>query len=157
MHLITRPKRVDGSHKGGVWLVVAMLVVYFFAPLEDRLRSVTSRLEKLSELFEQSRSILVPHLESQSASQRQDLERAVDMARKEVEKHRQWIETQLISNAAGDYRLGAVIYDQKLAQTLQSPLTRKQIKVRGEQKLRTLHDPMFEISKDIYQERFPYT
>ncbi|HCZ03175.1 MAG: DUF885 domain-containing protein [Limisphaerales bacterium] len=156
-----------------------------FAPLSDRLRSATSRLLQLPALFEQARSVLIPsrvprahaetavgqnrgilaiikntiqpHRSALKPKDRRDLTGAIEVARQAVEEHQQWLENHLLPKAAGNYRLGATLYDQKLEQTLQSPLTRQQIKERGKQQIRALHDRMFEIARNVYLKRFPYT
>ena len=156
-----------------------------FAPLPERLRSAASRLTQLPILLEQTRSALVParvprihaetaigqnrgvlniientilpHLNELNSKARQDLTQAIDIARQAVEQHQKWLENVLLPQANGNHRLGVTLYDQKLGQTLQSSLTRQQIKERGNQQIHTLRERMFEISREIYQKRFPYT
>lgn len=156
-----------------------------FAPLPSRLKSAAARLEKLPRLYEQIRSVLEPervprihaetavkqnpgvlniientiqpNLHELTAADRQRLEKAIATARKAVEQQQQWLENELLPQAKGNHRLGARLFDQKLAWTLQSPLSREQIRDRGRQQLKDLHRRMYEISRQIYQERFPYT
>jgi uncharacterized protein (DUF885 family) len=103
------------------------------------------------------KNTIEPHLDKLDSKERGDLTKAIDIARQAVENHQQWLENDLLPKAAGNYRLGATLYDQKLAQTLHSPLTRQQIKERGNQQIRNLHDRMFEISREVYLNRYPYT
>ena len=156
-----------------------------FAPIADRLKSAISRLEKLPGLFQQVRKVLqperVPLIHAQTAAQqnagvlniientiqphmdklgtkdRQRLKNAMATARQAVESHQDWLENELLPHARGNFRLGRNLYEQKLSWTLQSPLTRDQIRERGQEQIRTLHARMYAMSRTIYKERYPYT
>lgn len=156
-----------------------------FAPLADRLRSATARLEKLPRLYAQTRTELVPirvpkihaetavsqnrgvlsiiensiepHLKELNETERQRLAQAIEIARESVEEHQRWLENELLPQAQADFRLGARLYDQKLSWTLQSSLSREMIRKRGEDFMHDLHQRMYALSKEIYKERFPYT
>ena len=156
-----------------------------FAPLPQRLKAVTARLEKLPLLYEQGRSSLAPakvpsvhaetaiqqnrgilniitnmvapHLEALPAGDRTRLSAAIETAAVAVERHQTWLEKELLPKAKGNWRLGAELFDQKLSQTLQSPMSRDEIRDRGRQQLRELHGRMYGIAKEIYRRRHPYT
>ena len=127
-----------------------------FAPLPERLQHVTERLEQFPRLFPQIRATLepdrVPQIHAETAikqnrgvlsildnlvkpnltalpeEQRARLEKAMAKARTVVEEHQQWLEEELLPNARGDFRLGPELYEQKLAFTLKTPMTRAQIR-----------------------------
>ncbi|MHC4682148.1 MAG: DUF885 domain-containing protein [Planctomycetota bacterium] len=156
-----------------------------FAPLTKRLEHVADRLEQFPRLFRQIRATLepkrVPQIHAETAikqnrgvlsildnmvkpnlnklgkSQHDRLKQAMSVARTAVEEHQQWLEDKLLPNARGDFRLGPQLYDQKLAFTLKTPLTRAQIRQRAEQELLRVRDQMHSISQKIYKEKYPYT
>jgi uncharacterized protein (DUF885 family) len=156
-----------------------------FAPLPIRLGHVADRLEQFPRLYRQIRETLVaervpqihaetavkqnrgvlsildnlvrPHLAALPEAERGRLTEAMSVAQAEVERHQQWLETELLPNARGDFRLGAERFDQKLAFTLKSPLTRAQVRRRAEQELIRVRDEMYRVSQQVYQQLFPYT
>jgi hypothetical protein len=81
----------------------------------------------------------------------------MDAAEAEVRTHQQWLEKELLPNARGDFRLGAELFDQKLAFTLKTPLTRAQVRQRAEREMVRVRDEMYDISLEVYREKFPYT
>jgi uncharacterized protein (DUF885 family) len=156
-----------------------------YAPLTKRLEHVADRLEQFPRLFRQIRATLdpkrVPQIHAETAvkqnrgvlsildnmvkpnlnelekNQRDHLQQTMSVARTAVEEHQQWLEAELLPNARGDFRLGPQLYDQKLAFTLKTPLTRIQIRKRAEQELIRVRDQMYYISQQVYKEKYPYT
>jgi len=148
-----------------------------FAPLPDRLRSLTARLEKLPRLLEQARANLVParvpsiHAETAvkqnpgvmslvdglvlpqlgalPAADRARLERAIEQARSAVQEHQRWLEGALVPAARGEFRIGADLYDQKLAFALMSPLSRKEIRARAEAEVERVRDGMYAVARTV--------
>jgi uncharacterized protein (DUF885 family) len=142
-----------------------------YAPLPERLRSVTSRLEKLPMLLEQMRANLVParvpsiHAETAvkqnpgllslvdelvvpnagvlPEGDRVRLERAIERARAAVQQHQQWLEKELLPNAKGEFRIGRELYDEKLALALMSPLSRQEIRTRAEAEVGRVRAEMY--------------
>lgn len=57
---------------------------------------------------------------------------AIDDLRKAVAEQQTWLDTVLVPNAKGNFRVGAQIYDQKLKFALLSSLSRAEIKQRAE-------------------------
>ena len=114
-----------------------------YAPLPQRLRAVTLRLEALPRLFEQTRAslvparvpainaetavkqnpgvtslideLIVPNLSALSGEDRSRLERAIAGARTAVDAQQKWLEKELVPNAKGEFRIGADLFDEKLA------------------------------------------
>jgi len=159
---------------------VYSLVARDFAPLRQRLNHVTSRLAEFPRLLEQVRETLEParvpkvHAETAvkqnpgilrmldemvepqasalSAGDRTRLTEAMNTARAAVENHQGWLENELLPQAAGDFRLGPDLYDTKLAFTLQTPLTRTEIRERAESELRRATEEMAAIAADLCSE-----
>jgi uncharacterized protein (DUF885 family) len=156
-----------------------------FAPLEQRLRSAASRLEQLPRFFEQARGELVPervpkihaetavsqnqglgsiidnmilpHMDSIPADLQGRLAAAIETARDAIADHQAWLEEELLPRANGDFRIGAELYDTKLAFALNSPLSRKEIKARAELEYQNVRNQMYEVAKTVYLEKFPMT
>jgi uncharacterized protein (DUF885 family) len=156
-----------------------------FAPLTTRLEHAAGRLEQFPRLFRQIRATLdpksVPQIHAETAvkqnrgvlsildnmvkpnlsalqeEHRDRLQKAISVAITAVEKHQKWLEAELLPNARGNFRLGSKLYDQKLAFTLKTPLTRVQIRQRAEQELVRVRDQMYHISQNVYKEKYPYT
>jgi len=156
-----------------------------FAPLEQRLSDTAARLERFPEFYRQVRATLIPkrvppihaetavkqnrgvlsildnlvepHLDSLPAEQQTRLRSAIAVARSAVDEQQQWLERTLVPQAAGNFRIGPELYDQKLKYTLQSDLSRDQIRARGESELHRIRTEMYEISRDIYAKQYPLT
>ena len=148
-----------------------------FAPLPDRLRSATARMEKLPALFAQMRAnldpkrvpkihaetvskqnkgvlslvdgLILPHAKELPDADRQRLEAAAANLRKAVDAQQHWLDTELVPNAKGDFRIGAQLYDAKLAFALNSPLTRQEIRSRAEAALKSTREEMYGIARTV--------
>ena len=146
-----------------------------YAPLPERLRSVTSRLEKLPLLLEQMRAnlvpervpaihaetvvkqnpgvlslvdeLVVPHVGVLPEGDRVRLERAIERARAAVQQHQQWLEKELLPNARGEFRIGRELYDEKLALALMSPLSREEIRARAEAEVERVRAEMYSTAR----------
>ena len=155
-----------------------------FAPLEQRLINVASRLEKLPAFLDQARGVLVPELvpkihaetaiaqnsgilaildnmivpalETQTGETSTRVIKAIEVARAAIAEHQLWLEEKLLPQAAGDFRIGPDLFDQKLAFTLDSPLTRQEIDARAKAEYTAVRDEMYEVSKEVYAEQYPY-
>ena len=116
------------------------LVARDFAPLPDRLRNATLRMEKIPALFAQMREnldparvpaihaqtvakqnkgvlsliddLIVPNTGDLAAGDRQNLEAAIATLRKAVDEHQAWLDRTLVPKAKGDFRIGQKLYDQ---------------------------------------------
>ncbi|MEP7044783.1 MAG: DUF885 domain-containing protein [Dokdonella sp.] len=148
-----------------------------FAPLPDRLRAATARMQKLPMLFAQMRGNLdlarvpkihaetvakqnkgvlsivdeqiLPHAKELPDADRQKLEAAIADLRKAVDENQRWIDTQLVPNAKGDFRIGATLYDAKLAFALNSPLSRQDIRQRAQAQLASTRAEMYQIARKV--------
>ena len=156
-----------------------------FAPLRTRLLNVTSRLEQIPRFLQQARASIIPqrvpriHAETAieqnpglnaivsnrvlpeignlSDAQQKRLLAAIESAKNAVADHQNWLEEELLPQAAGNFRIGPKLYDAKLAFALNSPLSRKQIAARAEQQYEAVRSEMYEVSKAIYVKKYPQT
>lgn len=161
------------------------LVARDFAPLSERLNNATLRLEKIPTLLSDARDALdakrVPKIHAETAIQQNPgllsiietriepqigalnaddqrrLREAIEIVRDAVAEHQTFLEETLLPNAEGNFRIGAALYDQKLAFALDSPLSRKQITAMAESEYELVRGQMYDVSKVIYQKKYPYT
>ena len=171
------------GYAGLVGNTIYSLVARDFAPLPERLRSVTSRLEQLPRLIEQIRSTLdparVPKLHAETASKqnrgvlsilermvqpfvdelppsdRDRLIRAIENAKRMVEAQQGWLDNEVLPVARGEERIGGERFDQKLAFALHSPMTRAQVRRKAEDELRRVRDEMYEIAARVAESKAP--
>ena len=148
-----------------------------FAPMPDRLKSATLRMEKLPQLYAQMRSnldaarvpkihaetvarqnggvlvlidqFITPNLDALKGSDRRRMEDAIAGVRAAVAQNQQWLDKTLVPGAGGDFRLGAQMYDQKLAFSLNSALSRREIKQRAEAELKRARREMYGIARQV--------
>ena len=123
-----------------------------FAPLPERLKSATARMQKIPALLAQARenldparvpkvhaetvakqnagilsivdTFITPNLKDLPEADRQQAQAAIDGLKKAVAEHQAWLDKTLVPNAKGDFRIGQALYDQKLQFALLSSLSR---------------------------------
>ena len=148
-----------------------------FAPLPDRLRAATARMEKLPALYaqmhanldparvpkihaetaaKQNKGVLsivdeqiAPHANELPEAERQRLESAIANLRKAVDDNQNWLDHELVPNAKGDFRIGAELYDAKLAFSLNSTLSRQDIRERAQKALVQTRTQMYAIARGV--------
>ena len=148
-----------------------------FAPMPERLRSATARMEKLPKLFEEMHAnldpnrvpkihaetvskqnkgvlslvdgLIMPHAGDLPDADRQKLEGAVGALRKAVDENQTWLDKTLVPNAKGDFRIGEKLYDAKLAFALNSPMSRQEIRKRAEAALESTRNEMYGIARQV--------
>ena len=156
-----------------------------FAPINERLMNAAARLEQMPRFLEQARAslqpervptvhaetavqqnpglvsiietMIVPAMDGLPAEDRQRLEAAIETAKDAVAAHQTWLEETLLPRAAGDFRVGAEIYDRKLAFALNSSLSRRDIKARAEAEYEAVRNQMYAVAKEVYAKKHPYT
>jgi uncharacterized protein (DUF885 family) len=161
------------------------LVARDFAPLETRLTAAAARLEQMPRFFRQARAsidparvpkihaetaikqnpgldsiietMIVPRMGELSPATQQRLKAAIEVAKDAVARQQTWLEDELLPRAAGDFRIGAALFDAKLAFTLNSSLSRKEIKARAEAEYESVRNQMYELAKQVYAAKNPYT
>lgn len=161
------------------------LVARDFAPVEQRLVNATSRLEQIPRFMEQARAsieparvpkihaetavqqnpglvsiidtMIVPAMDVLSDEQQQRLNAAIETAKDAVAEHQTWLEEDLLPRANGDFRIGAELYDTKLAFALNSPLDRREITARAESEYEAVRNEMYDVAREVYVKKFPFT
>jgi len=102
-------------------------------------------------------NMVKPHLGQLGKAERRRLIGAMEVAKQAVEEHQSWLETDLLPNALGDFRIGKNRFDEKLALTLQTPLSRRQIRERAERELRRVRAEMYQMAAGVYKQKHAYT
>ncbi len=148
-----------------------------FAPLPDRLKSATARMEKLPQIFAQARenldparvpkihaetvskqnkgilsivdTFITPHIGELPAEDGKRLQAAIDGLKKAVDEQQTWLDKTLVPNAKGDFRIGAELYDQKLKFALNSSLSRAEIGERARAELKRVRQDMYGIAQTV--------
>jgi uncharacterized protein (DUF885 family) len=161
------------------------LVARDFAPVEDRLGNAAIRLEQFPRFLEQARAsiepervpkihaetavaqnlgvvsiietMIIPEMGGLTEATRTRLEAAIETAKDALADHQTWLEEELLPRATGDFRIGADLFDKKLAFTLDSPMNRKEVQARAEAEYESLRNQMYEVSKEVYLGKHPYT
>ncbi len=148
-----------------------------FAPLPQRIAAATERMEKLPALFAQARAnldparvpkihaqtvakqnagilsivdtFITPHLGELPQAQAERTRAAIDGLKKAVAEQQAWLDTALVPNAKGDFRIGAEKYDAKLKFALSSSLSRADIKQRAESEMQRVRGVMYGIAQQV--------
>ncbi len=156
-----------------------------YAPIEQRLVAATSRLEQIPRFLEEARGelqparvpkihaetavqqnpglgsiidmMIVPNMDVLSEEQQTRLNAAIETAKNAVADHQTWLEEELLPKANGDFRIGAELYDVKLAFALNSPLSRKDVTARAEQEYENVRNQMYVVAKVVYLKKHPMT
>ncbi|MBB5942634.1 DUF885 domain-containing protein [Xanthomonas sp. 3307] len=173
----TDPQVYNGLAGGAIYGLMARE----FAPLPERLKSATARMEKIPALFAQARanldparvseisartvakqnrgilsivdSFIVPHIQELPQADAQRLQAAIEGLKKAVAEQQTWLDQTLVPNAKGDFRLGAEKYDQKLKFALNSSLSRADIKQRAEAELTRVRQDMYAIARTVLKDK----
>jgi uncharacterized protein (DUF885 family) len=153
------------------------LMARAFAPLPERIRSATARMEKIPALFTQAREnldparvplihaetvarqnkgvlsivemFITPHLSELPEADQARARHAIDGLQKAVAEQQQWLDATLVPNAKGDFRLGQERYDRKLRFALVSSLSRGEIRQRAEAELTRVRGEMYAIAQNV--------
>ncbi|MBL6936470.1 MAG: DUF885 domain-containing protein [Alphaproteobacteria bacterium] len=146
-----------------------------FAPLPARMASAIARMEKMSKVFADMRASLVlarvpeiaaktaakqlpgalgvvdemvmPNASALDAAGQARLKAAYDGLKKAIADHQAWMDGTLVPGAKGDFRIGAKMFDEKLAFTLNSPMTRKEIRTRADAAVKATRAAMYAVAR----------
>ena len=152
-----------------------------FAPMPQRLKSATARMEKIPAIFAQMRenldparvpkihaetvakqnagvlslidTFITPNADQLQGEDRARLDAAVATLRKAVAEQQTWLDQTLVPNAKGDFRIGQKLYDEKLQFSLMSSLSRAEIKQRAEAELKRVRDDMYAIAQTVLKDK----
>lgn len=146
-----------------------------FAPLPQRLRSAIARMELIPDMLRKTRAELqparvpAPHAETYAAQNRglksivtgmiephkgelsardqARMDRAIAAFNAAVDEHQAWIEGTLVPAAQADFRVGAQVFDTQLRFTLQSELSRADIRRRADAAVISVREEMYRVAK----------
>jgi uncharacterized protein (DUF885 family) len=152
-----------------------------FAPLPERLISATQRMQALPSYLAQARGNLdfarTPRVHAETAirqnpgaisiiddmilsqadalpaADRARLTAAAEAAKAALLQNQRWLEEALLPEAQGDFRLGAALYDEKLARALNTPLSREAIKADALAAMAETRAQMYEIAAHYWAGR----
>ena len=171
------PQVYSGLAGGAIYTLMARE----FAPMPERLKSAAARMEKIPALLAQARenldparvplthaetvarqnrgvlslvdTFITPNAGQLAGADRERLDAAVATLRRAVDEHQQWLDGTLVPNAKGEFRIGAERYDQKLKFSLNSSLSRQEIRSRAEAELARVRDEMYAIARVALKDR----
>jgi uncharacterized protein (DUF885 family) len=151
-----------------------------FAPLDERIKNLIQRLEKLPRLLQQAKKNLKnpPRIHTETVIRQNqgvihlienDLSKAVEKTpelkeefREKSEKalaalkdYQEFLEKDLLPNSNGDFRLGKDLYEKKLSYTLQSTLSQNEILKRAQSEYKRVRGEMLEVALPIHKKIFP--
>ena len=171
------PQVYSGLAGGAIYNLMARE----FAPMPQRLKSATARMQKIPTIFAQMRenldparvpkihaetvakqnagvlslidTFIVPNADQLQGEDRKQLDAAVDGLRKAVAEQQTWLDKTLVPNAKGDFRIGQTLYDEKLQFSLNSSLSRAEIKQRAEGELKRVRGEMYAIAQTVLKDK----
>lgn len=179
--VLQSPKWDPQMYNGMAGSALYGLMAREFAPLPDRLKSATARMEKLPQIFAQARenldparvpkihaetvakqnrgilsivdTFITPHIGELPAEDGKRLQAAIDGLKKAVDEQQTWLDKTLVPNAKGDFRIGAALYDQKLKFALNSSLSRAEIGERARAELTRVRQDMYGIAQTVLKDK----
>lgn len=155
------------------------LVARDFAPLDERLRSLKSRLEGIPAVVAAARANLKnpPRVHTETAILqnqgnismiRDDLSQFVagsavaaelaparEAAAKALEEYGQWLEKDLLPRSTRDPRIGDKLWREKLHYSLDSDLSKEEIYRRASEDLKQTQQKMYETALPLFKQYFP--
>ncbi len=171
------PQMYSGLAGGAIYNLMARE----FAPLPERLKSATARMEKIPALYAQMREnidparvpkihaetvarqnsgvislveqFIVPNADQLQGDDRKRLDAAIAGLRAAVAEQQVWLDKTLVPNAKGDFRIGQKLYDEKLKFALMSSLSRAEIKLRAEAELVSVRGKMYTIAQQVLKDK----
>jgi uncharacterized protein (DUF885 family) len=171
------PQVYSGLAGGAIYNLMAR----DFAPLPERLKTAAVRMEKIPSVFAQMRAHLdparVPHIHAETVAKqnagilslvdefitpnagqltgadRARLEAAVAGLRKAVAGQQAWLDKTLVPNAKGDFRIGGKLYDEKLRFSLDSSLSRAEIRQRAQAEITRVRGEMYDIARTVLKDK----
>ena len=148
-----------------------------FAPWPQRLKAATARMKKLPALIAQGRAQLVParvpaiyattvakqnagvleiatgmlapHADELKGADRTRFDAALAGLKAAVAAQQRWLDTVLVPQAKGEFRIGAERYDEKMRFALMSDLTRPVLKVRATAALAETRAQMYALARQV--------
>lgn len=169
------------GYTGAAGSALYSLMARDFAPMPERMRAATRRMELLPTWLAEARRQLVParvppiyaetavrqnaglmsivddmilpEAKALPVTEQARLRRAATALRAAAAVHGDWLEKRLVPVAKGDFRLGQALYDEKLALALNSRLSRAEIRQRAEAVIAATRAEMYAISRQVLRGR----
>lgn len=154
-----------------------LLAARDFAPWPVRLRSATARMEKIPAMYLAMRAsldparvpaivaktvsdqnagtlqiaeaMLAPHKGELPTADAARFDAALAGLKVAVADQQRWLDTVLVPQAKGDFRLGPTLYDRKLAYALDTSLTRAGIKARAVEAAAHARAEMYAVARQV--------
>jgi uncharacterized protein (DUF885 family) len=148
-----------------------------FAPWSQRLKAATSRMERLPGLLAQMRaslipakvppiyattvasqnmgtlelaeSVLGPNINALSDPDKSRFNKALEGLKLALTTHQKWLDTVLVPQAKGEFRVEPALYDRKLAFAMVGAVTRPELKARATSALAATREEMYSLSRQI--------
>ena len=148
-----------------------------YAPWPQRLKAATARMEAMPAFLAETRrqlvtarvpgivattvakrnggivdiaeTMLAPHKSELSPADQQRFDAALVTLKSAVAEHQKWLDTVLVPQAKGNFRLGPKLYDEKVAFALNGSLTRPQIKARALAEVTKVRGQMYSLSRQV--------
>lgn len=152
-----------------------------FAPWDVRLKAATARMEALPALLLETRrqlvparvppifaqtvarqnggiveiaeGMLAPHADVLAPADRARFDKALAALKVAVTDQQRWLDTMLVPQARGDFRLGPKLYDEKMKFALLSNLTRPELKARALKAKADIRTEMYALSRQVLAAR----
>lgn len=151
-----------------------------YAPWPQRLKAATARMAAMPAMLAQVRkaldparvpliyaetaskqngglvqiaeTMLAPHKGELRATDAAAFDAALATMKDAAAEHQRWIDTVLVPGAKGDFRIGAKLYDQKMAFALQSTLDRPTLKARATRAAADTRAEMYAIARAMLKD-----
>jgi uncharacterized protein (DUF885 family) len=159
---------------------IYLLTARDFAPAAERLKNIERRLNEIPRVVEQIKVTLKnpPRIHTQTAigqtggaialvrdeleslieqapSLRAELQPAQNRAIAALTDYKTWLETEVLPNANGDFRLGAEKFRQKLHYALDSDMSPDEVLRRAERELDATTDAIYATALPLFKSYFP--
>lgn len=170
------PLVYNQSLANGLYLLVAR----DFAPAEQRIPNLRTRMERIPKVIEQAqenlkhspriytetaieqvqgaislvREGLAPLLE-QAPQMKKEIAPIQEKTAKALEEYKKWLEKDLLPRSDGDFRLGADKFRKKLRFALASDLSMEEIMKRAQADLQQTQAAIYETALPLYSKYFP--
>ncbi len=108
--------------------------------------SVAKRNSGLNEIVD---GMLAPHATELTPADRARFEAARAALKAAVAEHQTWLDTVLVPQAKGDFRLGPAIYDRKMQFELLSSMSRAELKARATESSDAIRGEMYALSRQV--------
>jgi len=148
-----------------------------YAPWPQRLKAATARMEALPAFLLESRKqliaakvpevfatqvsrqnsgivaiaegMLAPHADALTPADRQRFDAALACLKTAVADQQVWLDKTLVPAAKGDFRLGAKLYDQKMAFALMSSMSRADLKAKATAAAAETRTEMYALARQV--------